>query len=166
MLILDLIRDIREPKSFIDKDIDEGNIGKMLEVARLAPSANNSQIWRFFVLKDKGLLKKVSALSKKPSFHTAPLIICAFADPGVVSRRGREQPFFMIDIPIAISHIILMAKETGISASLDFEFDEGRLKEIVNPPKSYRAVALIALGYSNEHHPRSSVDKDMVIRRV
>ena len=166
MLVLDLIKDIAEPKSFVDGDIDDGDIAKILETARLAPSANNSQIWRFFVVKDSDTLKKVSALSKKELFQKAPLIICALTDPAVVSRRSREQPFFMIDVPIAISHIILMAKEIGISASLDFEIDEGRLKEIINPPKSYRAVALIALGYANEYYPRNSVDKEMIIRMI
>lgn len=166
MLVLDLIKDISDPKFFLDKGVDDGDIGKILEAARLAPSANNSQIWRFFVVKDRGLLSEVSALSKKESFQKAPLIICALTDPAVVSRRSREQPFFMIDVPIAISHIVLMAKEIGISASLDFEFDEERLKEIINPPKSYRAVALIALGYANEYYPKSAVDKDMVMRRV
>ena len=166
MILLDLIKDIREPRAFIKRGVGNGDIGKILEAARLAPSANNSQIWRFFVVKDRGLLKEISVLSKKASFQTAPLIICALTDPWVVSRRGREQPFFMIDVPIAISHIIFMAKEIGISASLDFEIDEGRLKEIVNPPKSYRAVALIALGYANEHNAKSTIDKDTVIRRI
>jgi nitroreductase len=166
MILLNLIKDIAEPKSFVDRGVDNDDIEKILETARLAPSANNSQIWRFFVVKDRGLLKEVSALSKKESFQKAPLIICALTDPAIVSRRGREQPFFMIDVPIAMSHIVLMAKEIGISASLDFEIDEGRLKEIIKSPKSYRAVALIALGYASRHLPKSVVDKETVIRRV
>ncbi|MBN1573851.1 MAG: nitroreductase family protein [Deltaproteobacteria bacterium] len=164
MIVGDLVKNICEPSSFTDKGIEDDILMKVLEAARLAPSANNSQVWRFFVVKDRRVLKALFGLSKKASFDSAPVIIAAFAEPWTVARRGREQPFFMIDVPIDLSHIILMAKELGISASIEFEFDETRVVELLNPPKNYRAVALVALGYAADFLPRKKVDLEGMIR--
>jgi len=110
------------------------------------------------------LLKDVSSLVKKSSFKTAPVIIAVFADPWIVSKRGREQPFFMIDIPIAVSHIVLGATELKISTVVEFEFDEQKIVDLFNPPKKYRAVALIALGYQEKLLPKKDVNTDGMIR--
>jgi nitroreductase len=164
MIIDRLIKNFSEPSSFTDKAISDDTVLNILESARLAPSADNSQIWRFFVVKEAGLLKDVSSLAKKSSFKTAPVIIAVFADPWIVSKRGREQPFFMIDIPIAISHIVLMATELEISTAVEFEFDEQKIIDLFNPPKKYRAVALIALGYKNKLLTKKDVNTDGMIR--
>ena len=52
----------------------------------------------------------------------------------------------MIDVPIAISHIVLQAAELGMACAVEFEIDEEKVKAAVNAGKDYRAVALIALG--------------------
>jgi len=74
-------------RSFIDSEIDEENILEILEAARLAPSFQNRQCWRFIVVRDilkkrelalkTGLLGKVNFFIKE-----APMIIVACADPG------------------------------------------------------------------------------------
>jgi nitroreductase len=164
MIVGDLVKNIREPSSFTEKGIKDDLLMKILEAARLAPSANNSQVWRFFVTKEKRLLKELSGLTRKPAFDSAPVIIAAFAEPWTVAKRGREQPFFMIDVPIALSHILLMAVELGISASIDFEFDEKKAVGLLNPPTNYRAVALVALGYAADFMPKKKLDNREMIR--
>jgi nitroreductase len=103
------------------------------------------------VVRDTGLLKEVSGLAGRPAFASAPVVIAACALSWVVPNRGREQPFFMIDVPIAITHIVLMAEELGIGTSLSFDFDEAALLRLIRAPKEYRAVSLIALGYAEKH---------------
>ncbi len=164
MIVGDLVKSIREPSSFTDKGIEDGLLMKIMEAARLAPSANNSQVWRFFVVRESRVLKELSGLTKKEAFGSAPVIVAAFAEPWTVAKRGREQPFFMIDVPIALSHIVLMAAELGISATIDFEFEEKKTVELLSTPKNYRAVALVALGYAADLLPRKKVDRKGMIR--
>ncbi len=150
MIIPDLIARLREPVRFEDRPVDLGTIMSILEAARLAPSANNTQVWRFFVIRDDELVRKAAALAGKPVFATARTIVAACAEPWIIARRGVEQPFFMIDVPIALAHIGLMAREAGVSVSITFEFDEAALAALLGTPRGYRGVALIALGYAEQ----------------
>jgi nitroreductase len=166
MIIPDLISRMKEPVRFDDRPVDQGTITSILEAARLAPSANNSQIWRFFIIRDAALLRQAAALAGRPIFADARTIIAACADPWIISKRGTEQPFFMIDVPIALAHISLMAQEAGVSVSLAFDFDEAGLIELVGAPRGYRAVALIALGYAEDDRLRSGEIREDIARIV
>ncbi len=166
MIIPDLISGINEPVRFDDRPVDQGTIMSILEAARLAPSANNSQIWRFFVIRDDALLRQAAALGGRAVFSGARTIIAACAEPWIVGRRGKEQPFFMIDVPIALTHVILAARELGVSSALSFDFDEGRLMGLLGAPRGYRAVALIALGYAQDDRSLPREVRDDTVRII
>jgi nitroreductase len=163
MIIPELISRIKEPVHFDERPVDQGTITSILEAARLAPSANNSQIWRFFVIRDDALLRQAAALAGRAVFADARTIIAACAEPWIVGRRGREQPFFMIDVPIALAHIILAARELGVSVSLSFDFDDERLIALLGARRGYRAVALIALGYAQDDRSRSDGEREDIV---
>jgi nitroreductase len=150
MIIPGLISQVKEPVLFDGRPVDQGTVMSILEAARLAPSANNSQIWRFFVIRDDAGLRQAAALAASPVFTGARTIIAACANPWIIATRGTEQPFFMIDVPIALAHVVLMAREAGVSVSLAFEFDEKKLISLIAAPRKYRAVALMALGYAEQ----------------
>jgi nitroreductase len=166
MIIPDLVSHMKQPERFDGRPVDQGTVTAILDAARLAPSANNSQIWRFFVIRDEALLRQVVALAGRPVFAGARTIIAACADPWIISTRGAEQPFFMIDVPIALAHIVLAAQEAGVSTSLAFDFDEGALIALVGAPRGYRAVALIALGYAEGDRLRSGEIPNDVVRII
>lgn len=166
MTIPEIISRITEPARFDGRPVDQGTIMSILEGARLAPSANNSQIWRFFIIRDDATLQQAAALAARPVFAGARTIIAACADPWIIATRGTEQPFFMIDVPIALAHISLMAREAGVSVSIAFEFDEGRLLSLITAPRRYRAVALVALGYAEQDRPRSGGVSGDIVRII
>jgi nitroreductase len=166
MTIPEIITRIKEPSRFDGRPVDQGTVMSILEAARLAPSANNSQIWRFFIIRDDATLRQAALLAARPVFAGARTIIAACANPWIVATRGEEQPFFMIDVPIALAHITLMAQEAGVSVSIVFEFDEDRLLSLIAAPGRYRAVALMALGYAEEDRSRSDETRDDVVRIV
>ncbi len=166
MIIRQLISRMKEPVRFDARPVDQGTIMSILDAARLAPSANNSQIWRFFIIRDDAGLRRAATLAVKPVFSGAHTIIAACADPWIVSKRGTEQPFFMIDVPIALAHISLMAQEAGVSVSTAFDFDEAEIIALVGAPRGYRAVALIALGYAEDDRLRSDEIRSDVARVI
>jgi len=59
MAFIDLLQSRRSVRSFLDKPVEREKIIKCLEAARLAPSACNSQPWKFVVVDDKKLLEKL-----------------------------------------------------------------------------------------------------------
>jgi nitroreductase len=166
MIIPQLVSGIKEPVRFDNRPVDQGTIMSILDCARLAPSANNSQIWRFFIIRDDSGLRQAAALAGRPVFAGARTIIAACADPWIIATRGTEQPFFMIDVPIALTHISLMAQEAGVSVSIVFDFDEDRLISLVAAPRRYRAVALMAFGYAEEERLRSDEIRGDITRII
>ncbi len=166
MTIPELISRIKEPVRFDGRPVDQGTVMSILEAARLAPSANNSQIWRFYIIRDDATLRQAALLAARPVFAGARTIIAACANPWIVATRGEEQPFFMIDVPIALAHVTLMAREAGVSVSIVFEFDEDRVLSLVAAPRKYRAVALMALGYAEEDRSRSDETRNDIVRII
>lgn len=166
MIIPDLISRIKEPTRFDGRPVDQGTVTSILEAARLAPSANNSQVWRFFIIRDDAALKQAAALAAKPVFGGARTIVAACAQPWLIATRGTEQPFFMIDVPIALAHVSLMAQEAGVSVSLAFDFNEEQLMALIGAPPGYRAVALVALGYAEDDRFRADKTRDDIARII
>ena len=150
MIIHNLVNTLGEAHSFATTDVGDGDIMAVLEAARLAPSAMNSQIWRFFVVRIEEKRDQLARIAGEPAFLTAPVVIAACAAPYFLTRRGREQPYFMIDVPIAVTHLMLRAVELGLESAWTFEFDEDEALSVICAPERYRAVALVSLGYAKE----------------
>lgn len=55
-----VITERRSIRKFTDEPVADQDLQKMLEAARLAPSAHNSQPWHFIVVKNQGLIKKMA----------------------------------------------------------------------------------------------------------
>ena len=52
MPLLDLIKHRKSIRDFIDRPVEHEKIMMCLEAARLAPSASNSQPWKFIVVNE------------------------------------------------------------------------------------------------------------------
>ena len=59
MALLDLIKRRKSIRDFLDRPVEREKIMTCLEAARLAPSACNSQPWRFIVVDDMQLKNKL-----------------------------------------------------------------------------------------------------------
>jgi len=145
----DIIEKIGPPRAFGPAPVDDEALEAIFNAARVAPSADNVQMWRFVVVHEAGRKAALAGAVPEGSralFASAPLLVAAMAEPWFVKGSRREQPFFMIDVPIAISHIVLQAAELGVSCAVEYEIDEGAVKNAVGAGKEHRAVAAIALG--------------------
>ena len=55
MTVWEAINSRKSVRSYLDKEIPEEDLRKVLEAGRLAPSAQNEQNWTFLVITDKDL---------------------------------------------------------------------------------------------------------------
>ncbi len=161
-----LLGDVHFPTCFADKDVSDQQVAWLLEAARLAPSASNSQTWRFVVIRDDDRLAELESCAHNESgmqapFSKAPVVIAAVADQWIIKERGSEQPYFMIDIPIALSHIILMASELGLETNVSLEFNENRVRKIIKAPMMSRVVALVSVGYAPARGKQGDLPRNM-----
>ena len=139
--------------AFQDKDVPEDIILRLLEAARLAPSAGNRQEWRFVVVRDPVTRERLSEAANEQKFvGKAPVVLacCAECDDHVMSCGQLSYP---IDIAIAIDHITLCAAADGLGTCWIGAFDEGRVNEILGIPPQIRVVQLLPLGYPQDPSP-------------
>jgi len=147
MDIFEAIKKRRSVRSYLDKPIEEEKLNAILEAGRLAPSASNRQEWRFVIVKNREVRKKLGEAANEQSFvGEAPVVIvaCAVTDGHVMSCG---QLCYPIDVAIALDHISLAAVEQGLGTCWIGAFNESKVKEILGIPKEIRVVELMPLGY-------------------
>ncbi len=97
LTVWEAIQKRRSIRKYAPDDVPEEMIDQMLEAARLAPSASNSQPWRFLVVRDKELRKGLRRLCLDQRFiEEAPVVIICFGDLERYSpeaRKKRRQEF-------------------------------------------------------------------------
>lgn len=142
-------------RSYLDKPVEPQKLQRILEAARLAPSANNKQEWRFVVCQDARQRQALADAAGQAFVGTAPIVIVACAaDTTRVMRCGI--PCHSIDVAIALEHIALQAVEEGLGTCWIGAFDPEAVKEIVNAPEDAIIVELMPLGYPAVSAPTKS----------
>ena len=141
-------------RSFLNKEIPEEILNNMMEAARLSPSFQNRQCWRFIVVRDKDLIKDLalrSGMVSKVNFFIkdAPVVIVACADPAK-SGTMNNQDYYLVDTSIAFQQMMLSAWSQGIGSCWLAAFSEQKVREILEIPKHIRVVALSPFGYPKE----------------
>ena len=149
-MIMDVSQAIKSRRSirlYQEKEIEKEKLDKVLEAARLAPSANNRQEWKFIVVKDKDTRERVAdAASGQTFIGQAPIVIVACATESQ-SIMTCGQPRYTVDVSIAMSFMILQAQEVGLGTCWIGAFNESSVKEILGIPDDIRVVAITPLGY-------------------
>ncbi|MBA7584449.1 putative NAD(P)H nitroreductase [subsurface metagenome] len=174
MVLLDLIKHRKSVRDFLETPVEREKIMMCLEAARQAPSASNSQPWRFIVVDDKELKDRLcdaafGGLYFINSFcKTAPVIVVVISEKSkFLARIGgmfRGTKFYLIDIGAACEHFVLEAEDLGLGTCWIGWFNERAVKSVLNIPKNKKIDILIALGYYDREklgpeHEREPMDK-------
>ena len=137
-------------REYADKKVEDEKINFVLECARLAPSWTNKQCWQFIVVKDKKIIKDLSKTSIINRWlKNVPVIIAACGDPKQSGFRN-DIDYFIVDVSIALEHLVLAATDKGLGTCWIGGFNEKKVKEILKIPENIRVVALTPLGYPAE----------------
>ena len=154
-MILEAIKKRQSVRSYKDKEIPEEILQKILEAGRLAPSANNKQHWKFIVVKDEDLRKKLVPACKNQKFvGEAPVVIAGCAtNPDYVMTCGEHS--YSIDLAIALDHMSLEAASLGLGTCWIGAFYQDKVKDILGIPEDIRVVALMPLGFPKKLGPKT-----------
>ena len=165
----EIIKSRRSIRRYSEKPVEREKILACLEAARLAPSAENSQPWRFLVIDDPELKRKVaekafSGIYAPCKFAArAPVLVLLMARldllANVLGRMVQGTQFYLIDLGIAGEHFVLKAEELGLSTCWIGWFNSRGVRKLLKIPKKYRLVALISLGYAASRPPGGPVRK-------
>jgi nitroreductase len=159
-----LLADSRPAASLRQGSIDEPTLRALLENARLAPSANNVQPWRFNVVRAGEAIAAIASRIELPALGGAGVLLAVSGKERLLSNRWKQQPFTMIDVPIACLHLLLAARERGIGSRLVLSFDRKGVAAALAIPKGESLVALIFLGEAVAYDARATVRREDVVR--
>lgn len=176
---LEIIQKRRSIRNFKNKPVDDTAIRSIVDAARLSPSACNAQPWRFIAVTEKSLLEELvnrgmgGAVPNKWA-ASAPVIIIGCAVLNLMTHYLGEAvkgiQYHQIDMGISMEHMVLRATEMGLGTCWIGWFREKNIRKILNIPKDWKIISLIALGYpQNESTTTSSrfdLDEILFFNRI
>jgi len=167
---LELVQSRQSDRSYQDKPVEKEKIERILEVARLAPSACNAQPWKFIVVTDPEKRMQVAnatankLLSMNHFTKQAPVQLVLVEEnanfTSTVGGWATNKHYPHIDLGIVASHVCLAATEEGLGSCIIGWCDEKKVQKALDIPKNKRVMLVILLGYSNQP-PRRKKRKEM-----
>lgn len=171
MTFLELAGSRQSVRAYRDQPVEREKLQRCLEAARLAPSASNSQPWRFVVVDEPSLKDMVAkeTFSNLVSFNRfvpqAPVLVLVMAErPGLLMQIGgalKRRLFHLLDVGMACEHFCLQAVEEGLGTCMLGWFNERRIKKIVGLPRGKRLALVICVGYPQEDAVRAKKRKPL-----
>jgi nitroreductase len=155
--MMDLMEAIKKRyscRAYQNRPVESEKLDKILDAARLAPSARNFQDWRFVVVTDKEIRAHLSIAAANQAFVAqAPVVIACCSNLTHLMRCS--QPTGSIDVAIAIEHIALAATSAGLATCWIGSFYPDQVRQILQIPTHIHVIELLTLGYPADQQPET-----------
>jgi nitroreductase len=146
-------------RAYLDKPVPREKLEKILEAARLAPSAGNAEPWHFIAVTDAEKRKALSKGLYAKFLAQTPLVIVA------CGNKKASPDWYAIDTALAVENIILTAINEGLGTCCVGSFDEKQVASLLKVPDNFEVLLLLAVGYTKEKLDLSSKLLRLVRRR-
>lgn len=147
MDVMEVIKQRRSIRDYEDRPVPEEKLTRILEAARLSPSARNSQDRKFVVIREEEQRRKLAqSAGHQQHVAKAPVLIAAVGtNPGYHMPNG--VPAYPVDLAIALDHMTLIAVEEGLGTCWIGGFSQEIAKKVLNVPDGCTIAALLTLGF-------------------
>lgn len=150
MIELSVFKAIKERHSlraYSDKKVEKEKIEKVLLAGSYAPSAVNSQPWRFYIAESNKAREKVmdSMFSGNAWAKHAPVLIVVLAD--LRNAHRKKQKNYKLDIGLCLENMMLEAVELGLGSCACAAFDKEKLSADLELPEHIEPLIVLPLGY-------------------
>lgn len=151
--MLEVIKNRRSIRTYIDKEVEEKKILKILKSAMQAPSSKNSSPWEFVIIDDKEILSSLSKTHHK-SKHIKDAKLC-------IAVTGNKERFlkpgkWIHDLGACTQNILLECTNQGLASCWVGVHPKrkvmDKVRETLNLPENLIPYSLVAIGYSNEEN--------------
>jgi nitroreductase len=158
MDLLEVIRSSRPVRQFQPRPVPDEKLKAILSAARLAPSQNNLQPWRFVVVQDderKRLLAQ--AVPRGRLVAEAPVVVVAFSvEEDVPVTVGGYISAYPLDVAVAVRQLQLAATAEGLGSAWIVDFHEEKVRSVLGVPEGVHPIAVVPLGYPAENGSNGS----------
>ena len=145
MELLEAIENLRAVRSFRPEKPEDDLIISLIDAAIAAPTASNRQGWRFILIDDLSLMKKLVMWGASPTLLKAPMALLVLYD-----NRTSNTTYFdhHQSAAASIQNILLRAHELGLGCCWICRLPEqSRLKPLLSVPWCYDPIAFVTIGY-------------------
>ncbi|HHY82826.1 MAG TPA: nitroreductase [Clostridiales bacterium] len=169
MSFLDVAKKRCSVRNYLPKDVEEEKLLKVLEAARVAPSACNLQPWQIIVVRDFQLKLELYESYPREWFAKAPVILVVCVDHSQSWKRFDGKDYGDVDATIAADHMTLAAADLGLGTCWIGAFDANKCRKALDLPGHMEPIAMLPLGYpaktdSPDRHETRRKSLDEIIR--
>ena len=150
MEFLELVKNRYSARAYKPDLVEDDKLQKVLEAARLAPTACNLQPFQFIVIHTKGKEAELRRIYGASWFVQAPIVICACGIPSQSWVRSDGKNYWEIDVTIAMDHLILAAADLGLGTCWIGAFNPDAARNILKLPGDVEPIAFTPLGYPDD----------------
>jgi nitroreductase len=144
MDVFEAIQKRKSVRSYELTPVSKETLAKLLEAAKIAPSANNTQPWHFIVVTDSEKRKELSEGTYAKFLVNVPVIIVACGD------MKASPDWYAVDTSLALENMILTATGESLGTCCVGSFDEAQVKKLLRLPETFSVIAILAVGYPRE----------------
>ena len=184
----------RSIRDFSSEEIPEMVIKNVLKTAMAAPSGANKQPWKFVVVKDENIKKKIRIAAEKeekkfyehrateewlkdlnkfgtdwnkPFLENAPALIIVFRQSYDKSGGGKRKNYYVNEsVGIACGFLLMALQNAGLVSLTHTPSPMGFLERILKRPKNEKAYLLIPIGFPAENAEVPILNKKAYNRSV
>lgn len=148
MEFIELAKRRYSARSYKKQPVEKEMILKLLEAARIAPTAANRQPLRIYVIQSPEMLEKIQSCYTRDWLKSAPLILAVCGDHQLGWKRSYDgMDATEIDAAIAVDHITLQASELGLGTCWICAFNPSKAREVLNLEPNVEPIVLLPIGW-------------------
>lgn len=152
-------------RNYTGEPIDTELIMKCVDAARLAPSACNSQPWKYYVVNDSENAQKVRDCIQHGNMNKfadkCPAFAVVTEQPAALKPNFYDQKWAQIDVGLSVANYCLQAADLGLGTCIIGWIDEDKLHAALGIDSDIKIRVVIATGYPADETPRKKLRKSI-----
>ena len=154
-------------RAYIETEVEPDKLLRVLEAARLAPTAANRQPFQVLVVRTAGRKEELRRVYHRDWFKQAPLILCVCGLPDQGWVRGDGKSYLAVDAAIVMDHMILAATELGLGTCWIANFNAEAARALLGLQGKVEPLLMTPLGYpADQPSPKERKPLSELVRYI
>lgn len=163
MDFLELAKERYSVRKMSSQKVKQEDLNKILEAARLAPTAKNMQRQRLLVVNTEDGIEKMKQCTQC-DFGASTIVVISYEKDDEINESEFSRKYGLIDTGIVATHMCLEATQLGLGTTMVGLFDRELTKRMFNIPSKYQPELLLPIGHIDRkpsilHDRRKSIEE-------